>query len=97
MKAVQKLLLVGLLVSLPLGVSKAQDAAAIYAEKCAACHGDMARFAQRSLCLDDTLPVLREGGERLENFLANHGRLRPEEIKPVCDGMVKYLELPKLK
>lgn len=93
----QGLLIATVLLTAPGGALHAADAAAIYAEKCAACHGDMASFAKRSLCLADALPVLRQGGEKLEEFLLQHGRLRPEEIETVCTGIIEHLELPPVK
>ena len=67
---------------------------AVWQEKCAQCHGDMARFAEKSLCLADAMPALREGGEKLEAFLAHHGRLTSGEVEAVCKGMTDLLSTP---
>lgn len=87
-----RLLLFALFLTVPLFAARGDDASALYAQKCAGCHGDMAHFASRSLCLVDSLPVLRDGGEKLEAFLATHGRLRPAEIETVCAGVTQHLE-----
>ena len=80
-----------LILALPVS-AWAADAEKIYAEKCARCHGDMAKFVARSVCLTDAMPVLKEGGEKLETFLTQHGRLRPDEIETVCKGIAETLK-----
>lgn len=66
----------------------------VWQDKCARCHGEMAQFAKRSLCLADAMPALREGGETLEAFLRHHGRLTTGDIEAVCTALAEELKKP---
>lgn len=73
---------------------RAAEPTQVWQEKCARCHGEMAQFAKRSLCLADAMPALREGGETLEAFLRHHGRLTTGDIAAVCTALTEELKKP---
>lgn len=79
-----------LLVAVPMRVWAA-DGTVVFSEHCALCHGEIGRFVERRLSLTENIPVLRNGGEKLEVFLTHHGRLRTDEIEALCKRLSEEL------
>jgi len=72
------------------------DAAAIYEDRCANCHGaSAAKLARETLKLDSGRVVLKEDGRALRALLDHHGRQRADEADALTVYLGELLDKPK--
>jgi hypothetical protein len=69
------------------------EAGGLFQERCRICHDPASGFARRTLIIDDDGRLRgRYTGNDIAEFLARHGRLRPEAIDPVVRMLRWQLE-----
>lgn len=63
----------------------------LFKSHCAACHGDAAALARKSLLMKDGVLTGKAGGQPVSDFLRTHGGLAPDEVPAMTATLQRVL------